>query len=60
MDHDTDFQYQTLQDDGNIGMAVMHIKPEYFYTKYEVKVQVRFSDSVNLNYYFFLLLMFCP
>lgn len=40
MDHDTDFQYETLQDSGNIGMAVVHIKPEFYYTKYEVKVQV--------------------
>ncbi|XP_060843865.1 contactin [Rhopalosiphum padi] len=39
LDHDTDFQYETLQDNGNIGMAVVHIKPEFYYTKYEVKVQ---------------------
>ncbi|VVC34534.1 Hypothetical protein CINCED_3A024063 [Cinara cedri] len=39
LNHDTDFQYETLQDSGNIGMAVVHIKPEFYYTQYEVKVQ---------------------
>lgn len=63
MDHDTDYQYESLQDSGNIGMAVIHIKPEFYYTKYQVKVQVRFLNTyyqINIFNYFFLhnLLMF--
>lgn len=50
MDHDTDFQYETLQESGNIGMAVVHIKPEFFYTKYEVKVQVSVLSN-NIVFY---------
>lgn len=42
LDHDSEFQYETLQDSGNIGIAVVHIKTEFYYTKYEVKVQVSF------------------
>jgi len=48
LDHDTDFQYETLQNSGNIGMAVVHIKPEFFYTKYEVKVQVSSYRIIKL------------
>lgn len=50
MDHDTDYQYESLQDSGNIGMAVIHIKPEFYYTKYQVKVQVRLKYLLS-NYY---------
>jgi len=49
MGHDTDFQYETLQDSGNIGMAVVHIKSEFYYTEYEVKVQVRVFNSIYKN-----------
>ncbi|XP_022171906.1 contactin [Myzus persicae] len=37
--HDTDFQYDDLKESGNIGMVVVHIKSEFYYTEYEVKVQ---------------------
>lgn len=49
MGHDTDFQYETLQDSGNIGIAVVHIKSEFYYTEYEVKVQVRFFSLFYQN-----------
>ncbi|XP_050530514.1 contactin [Daktulosphaira vitifoliae] len=39
LDHDSEFQHETLQNSGNIGIAVMHVKPEFYYTRYEVKVQ---------------------
>lgn len=38
---ETNFQYKVLQDYGNIGMSVVHIQPEFYYTQYEVKVQVK-------------------
>lgn len=52
MGHDTDFQYETLQDSGNIGMAVVHIKSEFYYTEYEVKVQVRVFSFIYKNILF--------
>lgn len=53
LNHDTDFQYETLQDSGNIGMTVVHIKPEFFYTQYEVKVQVRNSYLIDSRIVFY-------
>lgn len=38
-EHDTEFQSLALKDQGNIGMAVVRIQSEFFYTKYDVKVQ---------------------
>jgi len=49
MGHETDFQYETLQDSGNIWMAVVHIKSEFYYTEYEVKVQVRVFSFIYQN-----------
>lgn len=37
--HDTEFQSLALKDQGNIGMAVVRIQLEHFYTQYDVKVQ---------------------
>ncbi|XP_025417711.1 contactin isoform X2 [Sipha flava] len=39
LDHDSEFQSLSLKESGNIGMAVVHIKHEFYYTKYEVQVQ---------------------
>lgn len=38
-EHDTEFQSLLLKEFGNVGMSVVHVSPEYFYTKYDVKVQ---------------------
>lgn len=37
--HDTEFQSQSLKEYGNVGVAVVRISLEFFYTEYEVKVQ---------------------
>ncbi|CAA9998770.1 unnamed protein product [Nesidiocoris tenuis] len=36
---ETEFQTEVLKDAGNIGVAVVRISLDYFYTKYDVKVQ---------------------
>lgn len=54
LNHDTDFQYETLQESGNIGMTVVHIKTEFFYTQYEVKVQVRISYLIDSRSFFII------
>lgn len=38
-DYETEFQSLALKEYGNVGKAVVHIQPEYFYTEYIVKVQ---------------------
>lgn len=40
-EHDTEFQSLELKDQGNIGMAVVRIQSEFFYTRYDVKVQAK-------------------
>ncbi|XP_022915290.2 contactin isoform X1 [Onthophagus taurus] len=37
--HETEFQTLSLQKQGNIGKAVIHIKSDHYYTEYIVKVQ---------------------
>ncbi|KAG7210747.1 hypothetical protein KM043_012244 [Ampulex compressa] len=37
--HDNEFQSLTLKEYGNIGMRVVQIQQQYYYTEYEVKVQ---------------------
>lgn len=49
---DSDFQHKTLQDYGNIGMTVVHIQPEFYYTQYEVKVQVKIIYMIHPNIFF--------
>lgn len=39
VDHDTEFQSLSLKEFGNIGIHVVHVPLDFFYTKYEVKVQ---------------------
>jgi hypothetical protein len=39
-EHDTEFQPRLLKEYGNAGMHVEHIQHEFYYTKYDVKVQV--------------------
>ena len=36
---ETEFQSQPLKDHGNVGMAVVSIQSQYYYTEYEVQVQ---------------------
>ena len=43
VDPDRDFQQKTLKNLGNIGLYVVRINRKYYYTTYEVKVQV-FND----------------
>jgi len=43
VDRERDFQQKTLRTLGNIGMYVIRVPRKYFYTDYEVKVQV-FND----------------
>jgi len=38
-DHDSEFQSMDLKDHGNIGVTVVRIQQEFYYTKYDVKVQ---------------------
>lgn len=41
IDPETEFQKLVLGDRGNIGMHVVDVNPiKYFYTQYEVKIQV--------------------
>ncbi|XP_026687837.1 contactin-like, partial [Diaphorina citri] len=37
--NDTEFQSETLKEYGNVGIAVVRIPSEFYYTEYEVKVQ---------------------
>lgn len=39
-DQDAEYQHLLLRDKGNIGKAVIHVKPEYYYRQYLVRVQV--------------------
>ncbi|XP_066997548.2 contactin [Anabrus simplex] len=39
VEHDTEYQSLELKGYGNIGISVVRIKQEYFYTQYHVKVQ---------------------
>jgi hypothetical protein len=39
-EHDTEFQTLPLKEFGNVGMHVVRIQHEFYYTKYDVKVQV--------------------
>ena len=43
IDPERDFQQKTLKSLGNVGLYVVRIQRKYFYTEYEVKVQV-FND----------------
>ena len=43
IDPERDFQQKTLKSLGNLGLYVVRIQRKYFYTQYEVKVQV-FND----------------
>ena len=43
VDPDRDFQQKTLRNLGNVGLYVVRINRKYYYTTYEVKVQV-FND----------------
>lgn len=38
-EHDTEYQTLELKQEGNIGIAVVHIKPDNYFTMYDVKVQ---------------------
>lgn len=40
--HDFEFQTLVLKEQGNTGMAVVHIQSDFYYTEYDVKVQVRY------------------
>ena len=40
VDPDRDFQQKTLRNLGNVGLYVVRINRKYYYTTYEVKVQV--------------------
>lgn len=43
LDPETEFQTVVLRERGNTGMHVVDVNPiKYFYTQYEVKIQVRF------------------
>ena len=44
VDPDRDFQQKTLKNLGNIGLYVVRINRKYYFTTYEVKVQVRRQD----------------
>lgn len=48
-DQDAEFQHLVLRDKGNTGKAVVHVKPEYFYRQYIVRVQVFLSCSSNMS-----------
>lgn len=50
--HDYEFQSLLLKEQGNVGMAVVHISAEYYYTEFDVKVQVNiiFISSLCLVY----------
>jgi len=39
-EHDTEFQSLLLKEFGNVDMHVIRIQHEFYYTKYDVKVQV--------------------
>lgn len=39
-EHDTEFQSLLLKEYGNVGVHVVRIQSEFYYTKYDVKVQV--------------------
>jgi hypothetical protein len=39
-EHDTEFQSLELKEYGDVGIHVIRIQPEFYYTKYDVKVQV--------------------
>ena len=42
IDPETEFQTVVLRERGNVGMHVVDVDPiKYFYTEYEVKIQVR-------------------
>ncbi|XP_014219381.1 contactin [Copidosoma floridanum] len=36
---ESEFQSLVLKEQGNVGTAVVHIQPQYYYTEYEVRVQ---------------------
>jgi len=47
IDEERDFQEKTLRGQGNINMYVIRVPSDYYYTKYEVKIQV-FNDMCHL------------
>lgn len=47
--HDTEFQTLALKEYGNTGMSVVHIPHEFYYTEYDVKVQVNTQKHHFVN-----------
>lgn len=52
-EHDSEFQSLELKELGNVGITVVRILQEFYYTKYDVKVQV-------WTYKFYCITFVCP